>query len=129
MPHPYIITFRHGTGFARSSQGGSAACVPGAALIYGLGKAVLVVNLGWVCRQSVPKHASRFRYLPVALLVLSLAGPAGAARPTKRAHRSESYSTPDMPPPPPDPHPRANTAGPRPRAGAGPRDAPSRARR
>src|SRR6266568_6633106 len=93
MPHPYIITFRHGTGFARSSQGRSAACVSGAAQIDGLGKAVLVVNRGWVCRQSVPKHANRFRYLPVALLALNLAGPAVAAGRKKRSHSSKTSAT------------------------------------
>ena len=120
MPHPYIITFRHGTGFARSSQGRSAACVSGAAQIDGLGKAVLVVNRGWVCRQSVPKHASRFRYLPVALLVLSLAGPAVAAGRTKRSHRSKVYATANLPAPPVDPHARANAAVPGRGAGQGP---------
>jgi len=47
----------------------------------------------WINRQSVPKHSSRFRGLPVALLALSVASPAAAAGRKKRSHSSKASAT------------------------------------
>ena len=81
----------------------------------------------WVNRQCVPSHASRCRAWLLALLALSLASPAFAARPKKRCHRSKARATTREFAVPTYPEPRANAAVPGQGAAGSPAPSPSSA--